>query len=41
MDFGKIQEQWNFQKLKSFKNKTRTSLGFERSFFVKKATGFL
>lgn len=41
MDFGKIQEQWNFQKRKSFKNKTRTSLKSERSFFVKKATGFL
>ena len=36
MVFGKIQEQWNFQKRKSFKNKTRTSLKSERSFFVKK-----
>ena len=41
MDFGKTQERWNFQKLKSFKNKTRTSLGFERSFFIKKVIGFL
>ena len=41
MDFGKIQEQWNFQKLKSFKNKTRTSLKSERSFFIKKMIEFL
>ena len=36
MGFGKTQEQWNFQKRKSFKNKTRTSLKSERSFFIKK-----
>ena len=41
MDFGKTQEQWNFQKLKLFKNKIKASLNFERSFFIKKLIEFL
>ena len=35
MDFGKTQEQWNFQKLKLFKNKIKASPNFERSFLLK------
>ena len=41
MGFGKTQEQWNFQKLKLFKNKIKASPNFERSFFIKKLIEFL